>query len=882
VAGFWSRCLQVSRPTRDFFISYTGADRAWAEWIADQLEAAGYTTVLQDWDFRPGENFIQRIDQALTDAERVLAVLSRAYFASQYTRDEWTAALVRARGEQDRLLPVRIEPCQLPPLIANRIYIDLVGLDEPAAAAELLAGVARGRARPPGPIAFPGTAVPATEGRFPGRQPQVFRVPARNPNFTGRAEQLQNLRATLRAGQSGAVVQASAVHGLGGIGKTQLAIEYAHRYAADYDLILWVAADEPLAIPGQLALLARRLGVPEVADQEEQLQLLWEELSRRDRWLLVYDNATTPGNLAPYRPPAGGGHVLITSRNRAWGAVAATLAVAVLPREDAVAFLGTRLGRDDPAAGELAEALVELPLALEQAAAYLEQTSTSMRDYLGLLEERAGELLGVGELADYPGTVATAWSLSLEQVAAETPAAGDLLTLCAFLAPDDIPRGLPAAHSEVLPPRLRAAAADRLAYDQAVGALGRYSLLTATVDALAVHPLVQTVVRERLDEQARRLWAALAIGLVWAAFPQNSRDVQSWPVCARLLPHALAVTRDSRIAVTRDSPVANAVPQLAASLLNRVSIYLSARAELQQARRLLERAAAIQETRLGAEHPEVAQIVNNLGLVLRDLGELPAARDAFQRALTIREAQFGPEHPNVASSLDNLGTVLRKLGDPTAARDAHQRALAIRQARLGPDHPDVAISLDGLGTALDDLGELSAARDAFERAVAIQKARLGPDHPEVATGLNNLAAVLIALDELPAAREALERALAIREARLGPDHPQVASTLGNLGIVLRRLGDLPAACDALTRALVIFEARLGPDHPDVAQTLNNLAAVLQTLGELPAARDALARALVIFETRLGTDHPTVATARANLASMAAAAGNNPEQPASDP
>ena len=223
----------------EFFVSYTGADQAWAEWLADQLEAAGHPVVLQVWDFRPGENFILRMNQALEQAERVLAVLSPAYFGSAYATDEWTAALVRDREGRDRLLPVRIAPCELPPLIANRVYVDLVGLDERAAAARLLAGVEQGRARPPGPIPFPGQAQPATgaRSRFPGRRQEIFTAPPRNPNFTGRGELLKALRRTLRARQAGAVVQASAAYGLGGVGKTQVATEFAHRFAADYDLI---------------------------------------------------------------------------------------------------------------------------------------------------------------------------------------------------------------------------------------------------------------------------------------------------------------------------------------------------------------------------------------------------------------------------------------------------------------------------------------------------------------------------------------------------------------------------------------------------------------------------------------------------------------------
>jgi tetratricopeptide (TPR) repeat protein len=816
----------VARPAKEFFVSYTGADQAWAEWIAEQLEAAGHPVVLQVWDFRPGENFVLRMSQALEQGERVLAVLSPAYFGSVYATDEWTAALVRDQAGRDRLLPVRIAPCDLPPLIANRIYIDLVGLDEPSAAARLLAGIDQGRAKPPGRRPYPGQAQRKAAGgsRFPGRRPEIFNAPARNPNFTGRGDLLKALRRTLRAKRAGAVVQASVAYGLGGVGKTQLAVEYAHRYAADYDLIWWIPAEQPVAIPGRLATLARRLGLPEVADQGEQLDLLFEELGRRDRWLLILDNATNPHDLHPYRPPAGGGHLLVTSRNRAWMAMATPLAVQVLPRAEAVAFLYARTGcPGDPAADALAKALGDLPLALEQAGAYVEQTRGTLAGYLKLFEARAGALLGLGRPVDYQHTVATTWTVALDRIRAEAPAAEDLLRLCAFLGPDDLPRGLLSEHADQLPARLGQTAGDPFAYDQTLGALGRYSLVTVAEHTLAVHRLVQAVVREGLSQEAAEGWAGTAVWLVLAAFPRWSPDVRTWPVCARLLPHALTATGHAEALDTE--------LEATSVLLNRAAGYLWSRAELRRARQLYERTLAIAETQFGPDHPNVAATLTNLGLVLWNLGDLSAARAAHQRAVTIYEAHLGPNHSNVATSLSNLGLVLLDLGDLSAARAAHQRAVTIYEAHLGPNHPNVAASLNNLGRVLLDLGDLSAARANFERALAIYEAQLGPDHPQVATSLNNLGLVLRDLGDLLTARANFERALAIYEAQLGPDHPQVATSLNNLAAVLWNLGDLPAAHANLERALAISESQLGPNHPDVVTFRQHLASVLRELGK---------------------------------------------------
>jgi hypothetical protein len=373
----------------------------------------------------------------------------------------------------------------------------------------------------------------------------VANLPPRNPAFTGRADLLDQLQTSLQPGRAAAVVefQAQAVHGLGGVGKTQLALEYAYRHVDDYDLVWWVIAEQPAAISGQLVALARRLGIPEMTEQAETIAVLYDELRGRDRWLVVFDNAEDPADLRPWWPP-GSGRVLVTSRNPAWAGLAATIALDVLPRSDAVAFLRRRLGRDDPNFDQLANALGDLPLALEQAAAYLDAAAIGVGDYLDLLGERARELLALGRPATTEQTIAITWTVSLQRLRKQTPAAEDLLNLCAFLAADDIPRDLPGQHDGLLPERVADTIGDPLVYQQAVGALRHYSLSTTSQDGqtLSVHRLVQMVVRHRLGSDQEQQWAAVALRLICAAFPNDHTNPAVWPQYARVLPHALAVT----------------------------------------------------------------------------------------------------------------------------------------------------------------------------------------------------------------------------------------------------------------------------------------------------------------------------------------------------
>jgi hypothetical protein len=558
----------ADRGRRDFFISYTTVNRPWAEWIAVQLEAAGYTTVLQAWDFRPGSDFVHQMQQATSTAGRTIAVLSPAYFGSEFGEAEWRAAFIKdPTGELGLLIPVRVQECAPPGLLASRVYVDLVDTDEATARRLLLAGVDQSGARPTS-APFPGGAREAK--RFPGQGPAVSNLPARSPHFSGRDKLLEELHASL---ESAAVVPRGALHGLGGVGKTELALEFAHRFASDYDIAWWIPAELETSATAALAALGRRLGVEEVADQGEMVAELFDRLRERDRWLLVYDNAERPERLAGLLPPGGGGHVLVTSRWSAWGSQATPLEVNVLARQDSIAFLARRTGATDQAAlDELADLLGDLPLALEEAAAYQEETRVGLEEYLGLVRDRSRELFGLDKpSADEHGDqrrVATVWSLSLDRVREEAPAAEALLCLCAFLGPE-IPRGLPRERPQMLPDELAQVVGDPLVYNQMLAVVGRYSLANMSPTALGVHRLVQAVVQAGLGEDGEQRWAEVAVDLLRTIFPNESWEVAAWPACERLLPHAVAVARHAeRLGVAGEA---------AGWLLDRASTYLRER-----------------------------------------------------------------------------------------------------------------------------------------------------------------------------------------------------------------------------------------------------------------------------------------------------------------
>ena len=836
--------MDESVEIRDFFISYTQPDRAWAEWLAWELEEGGSTTLLQAWDMPAGTAFVHVMDQAVRHTRHTMLVLSPAYLRSPMGEAEWRPGFVADPSGQDRrLLPVRVEQCEPSGLLADRVWIDLVGLDEAAARAKLseeVASALRGHARPSTRPRFPAARTPTRQAsdrpRFPTALPPVWNVPyRRNPAFSGRRELIDRLAEQLGGG-SAAVPQA--LQGGGGIGKTALAVEYAYRYRSAFDTVWWVRAQEPATLVSDYADLATALGLSATDQTDLQLMSLavrrW--LEEHDRWLLVFDNAEAPDTatgleapltrLADLLPLVPQGQLLLTTRDASWDRYVTLAELEVFSPDEAVTFLRDRSGSNDAAsAARIADLLGLLPLALEQAGAYLRETRLSLASYLDRLRQYPALTLARGRPRDRDpaDTVATTWQVSLERVR-PTPGAVELLEVCVFMGPEEIPRELFGRRADPTSGVLDELADDPFMLDDAIAALHRFGLAKAGERGLTVHRLLQQVVRHEFDPAVSAARVGTAVRLLQNALPLGGRDDPSlWPVCAQLLPHALATAGH---AGTHE-----AEPLTTADLLEGAADYLHGRARYADARVLYERALAIREAQFGGQHVTTARSLDNLANVLVHLGELTDARSLHERALRIRESSLGADHPDTAQSLNNLANVLADLDDLGAARTLYERALRIREVHLGPDHPATANSLSNLASVLRDQGDPVGARPLYERAVAIFERRFGADHPATAQSLNNLASVLRDHGDSERARPLYERAVAILEARLGVDHPATAQSLDNLASVLRDQGDLDGARPLYERAVTAFEARLGTHHPATEQSRRNLSDVVTMLRE---------------------------------------------------
>jgi len=605
------------------------------------------------------------------------------------------------------------------------------------------------------------------------RLPSLHNIPyTRNVYFTGRNDLLDQIRKMLSGGDgsSKAAVLTQVIAGLGGVGKTQTALEYAYRYGTWYNAVLWVSGEN---LETDFASLSRILSLPEQENpnlKEKVIPAVKRWFDSHTSWLLIFDNAENPESIEPFIPKAGGGHSLITSRNQDWGLIARAVELPVMTPDEAFAFLIERTGCEGEAEKEkekireLAGELGYLPLALEQAGSYIAQSGCGFSEYLKLYQSKRKQMMRRGKPDQYKGTVATTWQISFQSAKKLCGDAAEILYLCSFLAPDNIPIKLVKLYRDFSEEGLQ----DDLKINDAISSLKKYSLISRDGDFLSIHRLVQAVTRDETGEGDKKSWAGAALNLVNEAFPQDSHDFRTWEECRILVPHAEAVLGFAEELKICEEPD---YVQESGRLMNQTGLYYEFRGFYYKAEPLFRRAVEIGEKTLGKDHPVVSTRLNNFANLLRETGRYEEAEPLYRRAIDIGEKTLGKDHPTVAIRINNLANLLSETGRYEDAEPLFRRAIEIDEKILGKDHPDLAIDLNNLANLLSDTGRYEDAEPLYRRALSIDEKILGSNHPDVATDLHNLGRLLHDTGREKEGIELLLRAYQIMVKSLGPDHP---------------------------------------------------------------------------------------------------------------
>ncbi|WP_326549995.1 FxSxx-COOH system tetratricopeptide repeat protein [Micromonospora sp. NBC_01813] len=838
-------------------VGYTPRDRVWAEWISYQLRTVGQRSTLQDVH---AEGAVA----SLARADRALLLLSQESVRLPQAQEFWEAAQARDTSSFGRfLVPVRLDGFRLPHPFDAREPVDMFNVSDQHARDSLLAQLELRDAVPIGESSLGSGPRP----RFPFEPARVWRAPSRNAAFTGRDTILEELRERLNA--STALTGPAVLQGIGGVGKTQIVMEYLHRFAADYDIVWWISADQPALIPTALADLAGPLELPVAGSVEEQVPAVLEALRMgrpSPRWALVFDNTEDPEQLRPY-VPSGAGDVIVTTRGGEWSRQAWTIDINVFPRAESVELLTRRVPGVDPVdAHAIAEKLGDLPLAVEQAATWLAATAMSANSYLEMLDEHLPQFLDSPPTPDYPHPAAQIWRLSQQRLRVSNPAAAHLVELCAFFAHDPIPTSLLSSPGMVAAlgkddPRLQ----DPLLYGSLVREITRYGLARqdSFIQALRMHRLVQNVIRNDLTPDVARERQRQVHAILAAERRGDPDDISSFPAYQRLLPHLEptgALNSDDR-----------AVHRLVIDMVRA----LRSRGDLASSQDLATRVIENWATRYGPDEPSVLRVRAELADTLRAQG---ADRQAFDVDIDVRERMarvFGEMHLYTLMAGRGLAGDLRGLGRYQEARELDEQTLVKFQATMGGDHAETLKAANNLAVSRRLTGDPNGALEITEDVLERRRRVLGPEdgytlHSGIMHGRD-----LRETGDLARSRETLETLVEMC-SRLDDRHPRTLLARRNLAVTLRQLGLIKLASDAGNGLRESFERAVGPRHPHTLAATLEEACLLSAEGDHTGAEELAQEVLERYRSTKGADHPFTLAAANNLAIFRMRAGRYPD------
>ncbi|MFF6912220.1 FxSxx-COOH system tetratricopeptide repeat protein [Streptomyces sp. NPDC012466] len=709
-------------------------------------------------------------------------------------------------------------------------------------------------AEPPMPSTMTTSSAPAL----------LVNVPLRNTSFVGRQALLSAVEEQLGA-QDTAAVLPNALHGLGGVGKSQLALEYVYTHQHDYRVICWIPAERESLILAALAQLAAQLGVAPTGQDlgapaaNTAVPAVLEALrtgAPYDNWLLVFDNAEDVEAVRRFFPTNGPGKVIVTSRNRAWERVATSLPVNVFEREESVELLQKRspdLSVED--ADRLAEALGDLPLAVEQAGAWRAVTGMQVDEYLELLAERSPEILELDPAPDYPVSVAAAWDISLERIKENNPGARQLLDICASMAPEPIPRAMLRGSRGVnVTPEVDPLLRESIKLNRAVRDLSQFSLVKVDPrsDTLQMHRLLQTVLLAKLSAEERERMRDAAHQLLSAAKPGPYGSSLEWRAYQALLPHVLT------------SQAVSSTDTYVRELVFDTVWFLYYWGDHVGAADFARQAWSAWIAASGEEDVNVLRMMKSLGFLLRQIGEVPESIPLTEKALEIsRRTEVDPE--NLIDSLCEMADAHGYQGRFEEARALTQEATELARSLFGPDDPMTLRATHAWGVALRLCGRFKEALPLDQENAQQRELLFGPASFFTLNTLNALSIDMRESGDYPGARDFQEDAYRRARSELGEEHPLTLRVARNLAVCRRRDGAHAEAAKLAEETLRRFIARYGPDHFDAMSSATNVSVDQRLAGDLDSSRQLAEVTLRRFEQRLGPDHAYTLLTKANLA-----------------
>lgn len=894
-------------------ISYAGSHRAWATWAAHQLQRHGCRTDLLRWDPPPGVPLNRLLTDLLGAPGRILLLLDEGYLRLGHrTEAEWAEALADVVAPRlDRFAALDLSTRALPAAAAVLGPPALRELEPAEALRRMLAALGLERTEPDAEEDAP------VAPRFPDAPPAVWNVPRRNLRFTGRDPVLEELHALFESGgPAGARV---ALRGISGVGKSQIVIEYAHRFANEYDVVWWISASFRATARQQFADLADRLQLTDARALGERVRAVREALrTGRRRWLLIVDSADDMEQVDDLLPESGG-HVAITTLTRGWAASGGVAEIQVdrFTRAESVSYARRHVERlTDDEADQLADAVEDFPLLLAQTTAWLDANRMPAADYIARLRRADADDIGIQTLPDYPIGFQASWAITLSSLEQDNPKTTELLRLFAMFSPGSIPvRQLQQARGD-LPAHLTELAADPARWQNALARLSESTAVRMDyvqgsdsdtyVDSVEMHRLYHRFLRRTLSPADRDELSAVACRVLVSADPQRPSDVRAWPTYAGLLPHlypsgALESAEDSvrelvlncieylrlrdeestgltlceqvlarwRVRLPATHPSMLVLVHQHANMLRRCGRYREAEA--------VGRAVVEQlEYERAADDAELLRAQVGLGGTLMALGLFEEAHQLCDRVWRAYDALEGPEAPHTQGSLHNLGVALGLLGRYLEAAAVHRELLALRQRLLPPNHRLTLLTGLTYARSLRLLGrhqEAAALQDANTR---LHRETMGEYHTQTLLALHNQALCLRRSGEYEAAGELL-RGLVERCGQLqGARHPMTLMMQADHASFLRSHGDPVEAADLTLQVAEDYRHLLGEDHPNTVGVQGNLGLVYWRLGDHAGARRLVEQALRGMTAALGADHPWTLGCALNAAAVRRLSGREEE------